>query len=518
MRKAVDHMSDKEKQRTYIAIDLKSFYASVECRERGMDPLKTNLVVADAERTEKTICLAVSPSLKAYGIPGRARLFEVVQKVREINASRRTKAPDGKLVESSCDAEVLSNNPSLELDYVIATPRMALYMDYSARIYNIYLKYVAPEDIHVYSIDEVFMDVTDYLNIYHQTPRELTQTIVKNVYDETGITATAGIGTNMYLAKVAMDIVAKHIKADSFGVRIAKLDEMSYRRLLWTHEPLTDFWRVGHGYADRLSKYGIYTMGDIARCSVGKPTDFHNEDLLYKLFGVNAELLIDHAWGWEPCTIAQIKAYKPDSNSMGSGQVLQEPYEYEKAGIIVREMTELLVLDLVDKGLVTDQMVLTIGYDIENLTDEKRRKAYNGEVKADHYGRLVPKHAHGTTNLKHYTSSSMQIVNAVMELYERIIDPALLIRRIYVTANHVVPEHNVSQKEEYEQLSLFTDYELKEKDDREEKERLNDEKKMQEAMLSIQKKYGKNAILKGMNLKEGAMTMTRNNQIGGHKA
>lgn len=510
-------MQDQEKARTYIAIDLKSFYASVECRELGFDPLTTNLVVADRERTEKTICLAVSPSLKAYGIPGRARLFEVVQKVREINASRKTSAPGQKLIGKSSNADELAKNLSLAVDYEVAVPRMALYMDYSTRIYNIYLKYIAPEDIHVYSIDEVFMDVTDYLHTYRMTPRELATAMVHEVLRETGITATAGIGTNLYLAKVAMDIVAKHIQGDSKGVRIAKLDEMSYRKLLWSHEPLTDFWRVGHGYARKLAQHGLYTMGDIARCSVGKPSDFHNEELLYKLFGVNAELLIDHAWGWEPCTIAEIKAYKPENNSTGSGQVLKEPYEFEKAEIIVREMTELLTLDLVEKGLVTDQMVLTVGYDIENLSDEKRRNAYHGEVTVDHYGRRVPKHAHGTANLSHFTASTSLIVDAVVRLYQEIVDPALLVRRVYVTANHVVPEESVQREQTYEQLSLFTDYEEQEKTEQE-KQREDEEKKMQQAVLAIQKKYGKNAILKGVNLKDGAMTRERNNQIGGHRA
>lgn len=521
-------MPAEDKCRTYIAIDLKSFYASVECVEKGYDPLTTNLVVADRERTEKTICLAVSPSLKAYGIPGRARLFEVVQKVREVNASRKTLAPDGKVSGSSYDAKELSDNPSLEVDYITAVPRMALYMEYSTRIYNIYLQFVAPEDIHVYSIDEVFMDVTDYLNIYHKNPRELARTIVKKVLEETGITATAGIGTNLYLAKIAMDIVAKHIKTDRDGVRIAELDEMSYRRLLWTHEPLTDFWRVGHGYASKLWKHGIYTMGDIARCSVGKSTDFYNEELLYKLFGVNAELLIDHAWGYEPCTIKHIKDYKPENNSTGQGQVLKEPYDAEKAKLIVREMTELLSLDLVDKGLVTDQLVLTVGYDIENLTDAKRRSAYKGEVTADHYGRLVPKHAHGSTRLSCLTSSTIKLVDAAMELYDSIIDPALLIRRVYITANHVISEKEAASKQEYVQMSLFDMAPDRENGSHIEenetkapyghKDRDSDEKRMQEAVLSIQKKYGKNAILKGMNLKDGATTMERNHQIGGHRA
>ena len=511
-------MPETEKVRSYIAIDLKSFYASVECRERKLDPLTTNLVVADASRTEKTICLAVSPALKAYGIPGRVRLFEVVKRVREVNASRRAKAPGGRFTGASNDAVQLAGDSSLELDYVVAVPRMALYMKYSADIYNIYLKYIAPEDIHVYSIDEVFMDVTDYLNTYKLTPHELAMKIVREVLAETGITATAGIGTNMYLAKVAMDIVAKHIPEDKDGVRIAELDEMKYRRLLWAHEPITDFWRVGRGYGNKLAENGLYTMGDIARCSIGKSDDYYNEDLLYKLFGVNAELLIDHAWGWEPCTMQHIKAYKPENNSIGSGQVLQCPYEYEKAKLIVREMTELLVLDLVDKGMTTDQIVLTVGYDRENLKDEKRRNAYKGEVNLDYYGRVVPKHAHGSFNLEKHTSSTELIVNAAVSLYERITDKNLLVRRINITANHVVPETSVTKEREYEQLSLFTDYEERDRKEREENAKREEEKKMQQAVLEIQKKFGKNAILKGMNLSEGAMTKERNRQIGGHKA
>lgn len=511
-------MQKEDKLRTYIAIDLKSFYASVECNERKLNPLTTNLVVADLQRTEKTICLAVSPSLKAYGIPGRARLFEVVQKVREVNASRKTKASHGRLIGKSYDAEELNNDPQLEVDYITATPRMSLYMKYSTRIYNIYLRYVAPEDIHVYSIDEVFMDVTDYLNIYHKTPIELTSTIIADVYKETRITATAGIGTNLYLAKIAMDIVAKHIDSDENGARIAVLDEMSYRKMLWSHKPLTDFWRIGHGYAKKLNQNGLYTMGDIARCSLGKDSDFYNEDLLYKLFGVNAELLIDHAWGWEPCTIAQIKAYKPDNNSTGSGQVLKEPYEYEKAEVIVREMSELLALDLVAKELLTDQIVLTVGYDIENINDEKRRDAYEGEVVQDYYGRYVPKHAHGSANLRKHTSSSSEIVESAVELYRQIVEPSLLVRRVYVTANHVMSIKDVPQNDGYKQLSLFTDYDKQDREEKEKDKREEEEKRMQEAMISIQRKYGKNAILKGVNLKNGAMTRERNNQIGGHRA
>lgn len=506
-----------QENHVYIAIDLKSFYASVECAKRGLDSLTTNLVVADAARTEKTICLAVSPSLKAYGIPGRARLFEVVQKVREANAMRRMKAPGQVFTGESYD-DIELKNPSLSISYITAPPRMALYMEYSTKIYQTYLKYIAPEDIHVYSIDEVFMDVTHYLDTYHMSAGELAKAMMQDVLQSTGITATAGIGTNLYLCKVALDIVAKHVMPDRDGVRIAQLDEMDYRRQLWNHRPLTDFWRVGRGYARKLEENGIFTMGDVARCSVGKPTDYHNEELLYKLFGVNAELLIDHAWGWEPCTIADVKAYKPDNSSLGSGQVLQCPYSFEKGKLIVREMTDLLVLDLVDKGLVTDQMVLTVGYDIENLTNPQIRRKYKGPVTTDHYGRRVPKHAHGTVNLKRHTSSTKLILDAVTDLYEQIVDKNLLVRRVTVSANHVIEETQVEEESGCEQLDLFTDYEaLQRKKEAEEEEFLR-ERKIQKAMLDIKKKYGKNAILKGMNLEEGAMTMERNRQIGGHKA
>ena len=503
---------------TYIAIDLKSFYASVECTERQLNPLTTNLVVADSQRTEKTICLAVSPSLKSYGIHGRARLFEVVQRVREVNLERKSKAPGRQFTGSSYSAAELAAHPELELSYIIAPPRMAFYLEYSTIVYNIYLKYIAPEDIHVYSIDEVFMDVTHYLKTYAMTPRELASRIILDVLDSTGITATAGIGTNLYLCKVAMDIVAKHVDPDSHGVRIAQLDEMSYRRLLWDHRPLTDFWRVGHGYRKKLESAGLFTMGDIARCSVGSDRDYHNEELLYQMFGVNAELLIDHAWGWEPATIAQIKAYKPETNSVSSGQVLHCPYDAEKAKLIVREMTDMLVLDLVDKRLVTDQMVLTIGYDIDNLTNPEIRKNYKGQIITDHYGRKVPKHANGSANLKRQTSSTRIITDAVMELYDRIVDPGLLIRRVTIAANHLVDETQAAAKEQFEQLDLFTDYAALERERKEEEERLSRERKLQEAMLSIKKKFGKNAILKGMNLQEGATAMERNHQIGGHKA
>ena len=506
-----------ERSHTYIAIDLKSFYASVECRERKLDPLTTNLVVADAARTEKTICLAVSPALKAYGIPGRPRLFEVVQRVRAVNMERRAKAPGRHFSGASCHATELQEHPELELSYITAPPRMALYVDYSTRIYDTYLKYIAPEDIHVYSIDEVFMDVTAYLQTYRMTARELASRMVCEVFDTTGITATAGIGTNLYLCKVALDIMAKHAAPDENGVRIAELDEMGYRRQLWSHRPLTDFWRVGHGYQKKLEAAGLFTMGDIARCSLGGTHDYHNEELLYKLFGVNAELLIDHAWGWEPVTMDLIKAYKPESSSISSGQVLQCPYDFTKGKLIVREMTDLLALDLVDKKLVTDQMVLTIGYDIDNLTDPNIRKDYKGEVTVDRYGRKVPKHAHGSINLKYPTSSTQMIMDAVMELYDRIVNPDLLVRRVTVVANRVMDETAVRETEHFEQLDIFTDYEALEKEREAEAAKLARERKLQEAMLSVKKKYGKNAMLKGMNLQEGATTIERNRQIGGHK-
>ena len=485
---------------------------------RDLDPLTTNLVVADAERTEKTICLAVSPSLKVYGIPGRARLFEVVQRVKEVNQERLQKLPKRMFEGSSCFSDELKEHPELSVTYVTAKPRMALYMKYSTQIYDIYLRYIAPEDMHVYSIDEVFMDVTHYLNTYHMTAKELASRMILDVMQETGITATAGIGTNLYLCKVAMDIVAKHVAPDANGVRIAELDEMSYRRLLWDHRPLTDFWRVGGGYRKKLEAAGLYTMGDVARCSLGREQDFYNEDLLYRMFGINAELLIDHAWGYEPTTIDLIKAYKPETNSISSGQVLQCPYEFEKGKLIVREMTDLLVLDLVDKHLVTDQMVLTIGYDIDNLTDPKRKNAYHGEVTIDRYGRKVPKHAHGTINLKSRTSSTKQIMDAVMELYDRIVDPDLLIRRIYVVACRLSDETSARQDDTFEQLDLFTDYAALEEKKQAEKEKMEKERKLQEAVLSVKKKYGKNAMLKGMNLQEGATSIERNRQIGGHKA
>ncbi len=496
--------------RTYLAIDLKSFYASVECVERGLDAMTANLVVADLSRTEKTICLAVSPSLKAYGIPGRARLFEVVQKVRQVNRERQKHAPRGRLTGKSCFENELKADPSLAVDYIVAPPRMAHYMQCSTRIYQIYLQFVAPEDIHVYSVDEVFIDATSYLKANSLSAREFAKRIMKEVLKQTGITATAGIGTNLYLCKIAMDVGAKKTPPDEDGARIAELDEGTYRRTLWEHRPLTDFWRVGKGYADKLEAHGLYTMGDIARCSLGKPGEYYSEDLLYKLFGVNAELLIDHAWGWEPCTIADIKAYKPESNSLGSGQVLQEPYPYEKAKLVANEMAESLALDLVAKGLVTDQIVATIGYDRCN-------EEYKGEYRVDRYGRKVPKHAHGTANLGRQTASEKLIKKAVAELFERIVDRSLSVRRLYITATHVVPE---SQKREgtVRQLDLFTDEETEEKRRQAEDAELAREKKRQEAVLEIKNKYGKNAILKGMNLEEGATAKSRNEQIGGHKA
>lgn len=506
------------KCKTYIAIDLKSFYASVECRERNRDPLTTNLVVADPSRTEKTICLAVSPSLKKYGLSGRARLFEVIQKVKTANEIRKLKAPNKVFCGSSDDSIALQKNPSLKIDYITAPPRMARYMEYSTKIYNIYLKYIAPEDIHIYSIDEVFIDVTHYLSTYNMTARELAMTMIQDILSTTGITATAGIGTNMYLCKIAMDIVAKHIEPDKNSVRIAELDEMSYRRLLWNHRPITDFWRVGRGYSKKLEKIGLYTMGDIARCSIGKPTDYYNEELLYKLFGINAELLIDHAWGYEPCTMEDVKAYKPETNSISSGQVLHCPYEFDKARLVVKEMTDLMVLDLVDKGLVTNQIVLTIGYDIENITDKNRSQSYKGTVTTNYYGKKVPKPAHGTTNLPKQTSSTTLITNAVMELYDKIVNKKLLIRRINIVANKLVDEHSVKNANKYEQLDLFTDYEILKKQREKENAKSEREKRMQNTILNIKKKFGKNAILKGMNLQEGATAKDRNNQIGGHKA
>ncbi|MBQ1894311.1 MAG: DNA methylase [Clostridiales bacterium] len=510
-------MSD---DKIYIAIDLKSFYASVECVERGLDPLTTNLVVADPTRTEKTICLAVSPSLKAYGISGRARLFEALQRVEEVNRQRQA-AIGGKdfTGESTYDPDVRSN-PNLKLGFIMAPPQMARYVEVSTKIYSIYLKYIAPEDIHVYSIDEVFIDATGYLKTYKMTAHELTRKMIDDVLKTTGITATAGIGTNLYLCKVAMDIVAKHIPPDKDGVRIAQIDEMSYRELLWTHRPITDFWRVGRGTASKLAECGIYTMGDIARCSLGGPDDYHNEDLLFRLCGVGAELLIDHAWGVEPCLMEDIKAYRPMTSSLSSGQVLKEPYDHHKAAIIVREMTDALVLDLVAKGLVTDQMVLTIGYDVENLNRPDIMLRYKGPVSYDHYGRRVPSHAHGSVNLGCLTSSTSIIVSRVMELYEKIAHRDLLIRRINIAAGRVYPEEyaGMSAPGHGEQMDMFTDYEAREKEQAEESERLAKEKALNKTMIDIKNRFGGNSILKASSLKEGSTAAERNRQIGGHQA
>lgn len=495
--------------KAYIAIDLKSFYASVECVDRGLDPLDTNLVVADPTRTEKTICLAVSPSLKSYGIPGRARLFEAIQKVREVNAQRKYKAPGHSFSHESYFHSELIKDPSAELTFITAPPRMAHYMEVSTRIYNVYLKYIAPEDIHVYSIDEVFIDATDYLKTYGLTPRELAMKMVLDVLETTGITATAGIGTNLYLCKIAMDIYAKHCKPDKNGVRIAELDEMSYRRILWDHRPLTDFWRVGRGISKKLEEHGMYTMGDVARCSVGRESDYYNEDLLYKLFGINAELLIDHAWGWEPTEISDIKSYRPESSSLSSGQVLQEPYEFSKAKLVLKEMADLLSLELVSKRIVTDQIVLTVGYDIESL-----KKSYSGAVETDRYGRKIPKTAHSSENIGRYTSSTKLICETAMKLFDRIVDKELLVRRMYIVANHIITENDAEKEREYVQLNLFSDTGKQEAEENE----LKKEKDMQKAILKIKSKYGKNSIIKGINLKEGATALERNRQIGGHKA
>ncbi len=499
--------------RTYIAIDLKSFYASVECVDRGLDPLTTNLVVADSSRTEKTICLAVSPSLKSYGVGGRARLFEVVQKVREVNYQRRMNIPYGVFTGKSWRNPELLEHPDWELDYIVAPPRMARYMQMSAQIYSVYLKYIAPEDIHVYSCDEVFMDVTSYLSTYKKTPHELAMTIVRDVLKQTGITATAGIGTNMYLCKVAMDIEAKHMPADKDGVRIAELDEKSYREKLWNHRPLTDFWRCGKGIVSKLAMFGVETMGQIARLSV------KNEDVLYKLFGVNAELLIDHAWGWEPCTMDYIKSYRPETTSLSSGQVLHEPYTFKKARVVIKEMADAISMDLLDKGLVTDQLVVTVGYDRTSLENPEIRAKYHGPVVTDYYGREVPKSAHGTANLDRQTSSTSLIMTAVENLFDRIVNKDLLVRRLNITTNHVIPESRVKkQDDKMVQLDIFTDYETLAKQKKEEEERLVKERRVQEALLAIKKQFGKNSILKGLNFEDGATAKDRNEQIGGHKA
>ena len=502
-------MNDK----TYIAIDLKSFYASVECRELGLDPLTTNLVVADKSRTDKTICLAVSPSLKAHGISGRARLFEVVQRVAQVNARRLAAAPGRRFTGKSADAVALRRDPSLELDYLVATPRMSYYMDYSTRIYQIYLKYAAPEDIHVYSIDEVFIDATAYLKTTALSAREFAMRMIREVLASTGITATAGIGPNLYLCKVAMDIWAKHIQPDADGVRIAELDEMTYRRYLWAHQPITDFWRVGRGIAKKLAEYGMHTMGDVARCSLGAENEAHNEALLYRLFGVNAELLIDHAWGWEPCEIRHIKAFRPESNSLSVGQVLQRPYSFDEGRIILREMTDGLVLELVDKGLLTDQVVLTVGYDRQSLTAD-----YRGPVELDRYGREAPKMAHGSENIGAMSSSTRQIMDAALRLYDRIVDRGLLVRRLYLVVSHITPAAEASAAPVYEQLDLFSDSPDEQARQQQDAEARKKEERLQQAMLSIKKRYGKNAILHATSYQEAATGRDRNKQIGGHKA
>ena len=510
----MEQMSGK----TYICIDLKSFYASVECADRGLDPLDTNLVVADESRTDKTICLAVSPSLKAHGISGRARLFEVVQRVGELNAERKFRAKKHEFSGSSYIGSELQRDKSLKIDYLVAPPRMSRYMEVSSAIYDIYLRYIAPEDIHVYSVDEVFIDVTNYRRIYRCSPRELAMRMIGDVLKETGITATVGIGTNLYLAKIAMDIDAKHMPPDKNGVRISELDEMSYRRRLWAHTPITDFWRVGHGIAARLDKYGIKTMGDIAAVSAADERSALNEAFLYKLFGVNAELLIDHAWGWEPCTMADIKAYRPRAHSLSCGQVLSQPYECEKARLIVREMADGLSMDVFQKGLATDQLVLTVCYDIENVTDPERLRRYHGEITTDHYGRKAPKSSHGSINLGGFTSSSAVITEAAVRLYDRIADPALLVRRIYVVANHAVAEETLSAGPLYEQLDLFSDPEEQRRQFEAEAAARERERSRQAAVVKIRGKFGKNAILKGMNFEEGATARERNAQIGGHRA
>ncbi len=502
----------QNQNRTFIAIDLKSMYASVECVARGLDPLTTNLVVADVSRTEKTICLAVTPSLKAYGIGGRARLFEVVQRMREVNYERQMKSPSRRLTGKSVSDIELKEHPDWAVDYIAAPPRMAHYIDVSSKIYGIYLKYIAPEDIHVYSIDEVFMDVTDYLKSYKKTAHELAMTMIRDVLSQTGITATAGIGTNMYLCKVAMDIVAKKAPADKDGVRIAELDEMSYRKQLWDYRPITKFWRVGKGIAEKLAMYGIDTMGKVARQSV------KNEELLYRLFGVNAELLIDHAWGWEPCTMDMVKAYKPENNSFSNGQVLQSAYDFKKARVVVQEMAENMALDLVSKRLVTDQIILTVGYDRESLTNPDIRARYHGEVTTDYYGRQVPKHAHGTANLSRQTSSTKLITEAVVDLFDRIVNKDLLVRRLNLTVNHVVNEADANRRTTPLQLDLFTDYEELARQQEAEKAELDKERRIQEAQLAIKQRFGKNAILRGLNFEEGATAKERNEQIGGHKA
>ncbi len=502
----------------YIAIDLKSFYASVECSERGLDPLDANLVVADESRTDKTICLAVSPALKAVGVPGRGRLFEAKQRVQEVNRQRRRAAPGGEFTGKSCFASQLAADPGLELDFIVATPRMAYYMQYSRDIVGIYRRFVSMEDILVYSVDEVFIDVTPYLPQYQMSAREFAMLLIRQVLAETRITATAGIGSNMYLAKVAMDVEAKRLPADKDGVRIAELDEISYREKLWCHRPLTDFWRIGRGIARKLEANGMYTMGDVARCSLGKPYEAKNEELLYRLFGVNAELLIDHAWGWEPTEIADCKAYRPESRSLSQGQVLSRPYSAEEGRVVVREMADMLAMDLVRKGFYTDQVVLDVSYDVENLSDPERAAAYQGPVALDYYGRKVPKRVHGSRNLGRQTTSASRISAAVCEIFDRIVDPNLTLRRFSLAVTRLVTAEELEKPPKEEQLDLFTDYEEKEREEKAEEEALQRERRVQEALLDIRDRFGKNAVVKGLNLRKGATALERNRQIGGHKA
>ncbi len=496
--------------RTYLCIDLKSFYASVECLERGLDPLTTNLVVADLSRTEKTICLAVTPSLKAYGISGRARLFEVVQKVAEVNAVRRAQSPTRRLTGEATDSVALQSDPTLAVGYLVAPPRMAHYLEYSNRVYSCYLKYISPQDIHVYSIDEVFIDITPYLDTYQLTPRQLAKQLIQEVYTTTGVTATAGLGTNLYLAKVAMDIMAKRVQPDEDGVRIASLDEISYREQLWNHAPITDFWRVGRGYAKKLAAKGIHTMGDVALCSVGQPHEYYNEKLLFDLFGVNAELLIDHAWGYEPCQLSHVKAYRPRSKSLVSGQVLHYPYTADKARIVVAEMSDRLALDLMSKGFLTNHLVLTIGYDRESLATPH----YTGPIVTDNYGRAIPRHGQGTTKLDRPSNLTTVITKAVLRLYDEAVNPKLLVRRLSLTVGGLQTQQEVASQEVYEQTDLFGMLEAQEQAIHNEER----DQRRQEAILHIQDKYGKNALLKGSSLLDGATAKDRNSQIGGHKA
>lgn len=502
-------------ERTYIAIDLKAFYASVECKLRGLDPMMTNLVVADASRTEKTICLAVSPALKEYGISGRPRLFEVVQVVERVNAQRKMQAPNRQLSGLSFRKDELLKNQTLAVDYIVATPQMAYYLEISKKIHAIYLKYIAPQDLHIYSIDEVFIDATPYLHTYQLTAKELAKMMILEVLQTTGITATAGVGSNLYLCKVALDIEAKHIPADKNGVRVAELNKWMYRKKFWSHRPLTDFWRVGKGTAEKLERHGLMTMGDVARCSLGASDSYYNEMLLYKLFGVNAELLIDHAWGDESCTIADIKAYQPKNNSLCSGQVLSSPYSVKKARLVVWEMMDALALELVDKKLVTDQLVLTVGYDRVNINDDVKQQSYKGIVTVDRYGRKIPKHAHGTVNLATATSSAKILTDTILALYDRIVEQNLLVRRLTLTANRVQKEKDCQANAMPIQQLLFDDAHDGTSDIQDGRGK---EKKVQQTVLDIKKKFGRNAILKGVNLEEGATAKERNAQIGGHKA